>query len=314
MTVMNLDMSPVVRGALTFIPGMASLLPERAGETDSAKYCYGVWLKHLVMLHESGVRQMPATLAELGPGRSLGTGLAAMLCGVNHYRALDIVQHSSIETNLRIFDELVELFQKRAARPAKTWPDYDAHLDARLFPGHILTEEVLARTLAPRRVAQIRNAIVQGQSSGPQITIQYIAPWSENLIPAGTVDLVLSHTVLARVADPAAAYRALHTWLRPGGMMTHEIGFAFPSFTGQWNGYWSCPEPVWRIVRGRRSFAMNRLPCSAHLSLMEAQGFRFACKLKQYRDGIRRSQLAAQWRTLSDDDLSCAGLFVQAAK
>ena len=183
MTVMNINVSPVVKGVLTFIPGMSSLLPERAGQTNSARYCYGVWLKHLVMLHQSGVRTVPATLAELGPGRSLGTGLAAMLCGVNHYYALDLVQHSSIETNLRIFDELVELFQKRAARPAKTWPDYDAHLDARLFPGHILTEEVLARTLAPRRVAQIRNAIVQGQSSGPQITIQYIAPWSDSAMP-----------------------------------------------------------------------------------------------------------------------------------
>jgi len=314
MTVMNLDMSPVVRGALTFIPGMASLLPERAGETDSAKYCYGVWLKHLVMLHESGVRQMPATLAELGPGRSLGTGLAAMLCGVNHYRALDIVQHSSIETNLRIFDELVEMFQKRSPRPVKGWPDCDAQLDARLFPSHILTDDVLKRTLAPRRIADIRNAIVQGRSSGPQITIQYIAPWSDSAMPPESVDLVLSHTVLGRVADPAAAYRALYAWLKPGGMMSHQIGFAFPAFTGPWNGYWSYPEPVWRILKGRRPFVMNRLPCSAHLSLMETQGFRFVRALKQYREGLRRSQLAAQWRALSDDDLGCSGLFVQATK
>ncbi|HEY6863352.1 MAG TPA: methyltransferase domain-containing protein [Burkholderiales bacterium] len=315
MTVMNLNVSPVVKGALTFIPGFASLLPERAGETDSARYCYGAWLKHLVMLHQSGARTPLTTLVELGPGRSLGTGLAAMLCGVNHYYALDVVQHASIETNLRIFDELVEMFQKRAPRPAKSWPDYDAHLDARLFPVHILTDEVLKRALTPQRIANIRNAIVQGRSSGPQVTIQYIAPWAdESVIAPGTVDLVLSHAVLARVADPAAAYRACYRWLKPGGAMSHQIGFAFPAFTGPWNGYWACPEPLWRIFKGRRPFVMNRLPCSAHLSLMEAQGFRFACKLKQYRDGVPRSQLAAQWRTLSDDDLRCSGLFVQATK
>jgi hypothetical protein len=142
-----------------------------------------------------------------------------------------------------------------------------------------------------------------------------MVPWSDaSVIRPESVDLILSHAVLTEVADPAAAYKALHTWLKPGGLMTHQIGFTFHSFTGDWNGYWSCPEPIWRIFRGRRPFVMNRLPCSVHLELMEKQGFRFACKLKQYQDGIRRSQLASQWRKLSDDDLSCSGLFVQAMK
>jgi methyltransferase family protein len=311
---MSMNMSPVVKGALTFIPGMTSVLPQRAVRA-SARYCYGVWLKHMVMLHESGMRTLPTALAELGPGDSLGTGLAAMLSGVDHYYALDVVQHSSIEINLRIFDELVELFQKRAPRPVKGWPDYDPHLDRNLFPGHILTEEVLRRALAPQRLARVRNAIVQGRSSGPEVTINYLAPWAdERAIRPGSVDVVLSHDVLAEVADLEAAYRALHTWLKPGGLMTHQIGFACGSFTGHWNGYWSCPEPVWKIFKGRRPFVMNRQPCSVHLALVEKQGFRVVCKLKRYRNGIRRSQLASQWRSLSDDDLNCAGLFVQAVK
>jgi methyltransferase family protein len=311
---MTMNVNPVVKGALTFIPGMRSVLPER-GRTHSARYCYGVWLKHLVMLRESGMRTLPSALAELGPGTSLGTGLAAMLSGVDHYYALDAMRHSSIEVNLRIFDDLVELFQKRAPRPVKGWPDYDAYLDATLFPSHILTDALLKRTLAPQRLARIRNAVVQGQSSGPEITIRYIAPCAdEGVAPAESVDVILSHAVLSGVADPAAAYRALHAWLKPGGLMTHQIGFTFHHFTGHWNGYWSCPEPVWKIFKGRRVFVMNRLPCSVHLDLMEKQGFRFVCKMKLYREGLRRSQLATQWRGLSDDDLNCAGLFVQATK
>jgi hypothetical protein len=312
---MTLNVKPVVKGALTFIPGMTTFLPEGGGQTNSARYCYGVWLKHLVMLHESGLRTIPTTLAELGPGMSLGTGLAAMLCGVDHYYALDVVQHSSIEINLRIFDELVEMFQKRAPRPVKGWPDYDAYLDASLFPSHILTDELLKRTLAPQRLARIRNAIVQGRSSGPEVTIQYMVPWADaSVIRPESVDVILSHAVLTEVADPEAAYRALHTWLKPGGLMTHQIGFVFHQFTGDWNGYWACPEPVWKIFRGRRPFVMNRLPCSVHVAMMERQGFRFLCKLKQYEDGIRRSQLASLWKGLSDDDLNCSGLFVQATK
>jgi methyltransferase family protein len=315
MVPMNLNVKPVVKGALTFIPGMTSVLPEGGGQTNSARYCYGVWLKHLVLLRESGMREIPRTLAELGPGMSLGTGLAAMLCGVDHYYALDVVAHSSTEINLRIFDELVEMFQKRAPRPVKGWPDYDLYLDANLFPSHILGDELLRRTLAPQRIARIRNAIVQQQASGPDVTIKYMVPWSdERVIRPDSVDLILSHAVLTEVADPQAAYRALHSWLKPGGLMTHQIGFSFHHFTGDWNGYWTCPEPLWKLFRGRRPFVMNRLPCSVHLDLMERQGFRVVCKLKQYQQGVRRSQLASQWRALSDDDLNCSGVFVQATK
>jgi hypothetical protein len=311
----TMNVNPVVKGALTFIPGMTSVLPEGGGQTNSARYCYGVWLKHMVLLRESGMRTIPTALAELGPGMSLGTGLAAMLSGVDRYYALDVVQHSSIEINLRIFDELVEMFQKRAPRPVRGWPDYDSYLDARLFPSHILTDEWLKRTLAPQRLARIRNAIVQGQSSGPEVSIKYMAPWAdERVIRPESVDVILSHAVLTEVADPEAAYRALHTWLKPGGLMTHQIGFSFHHFTGHWNGYWSCPEPVWKIFKGRRPFVMNRLPCSAHVAMMERQGFRFVTRLKLYEDGLRRSQLASQWRALTDDDLNCAGLFVQAVK
>ena len=315
MVPINMNMNPVLKGALTFIPGMTSFLPEGGGQTNSARYCYGVWLKHMVMLHQSGMRTVPASLAELGPGMSLGTGLAAMLSGVDRYYALDVVQHSSIEVNLRIFDELVELFQHRAPRPVKGWPDYDAYLDARLFPSHILTDDVLKRTLAPERLARIRNAIVQGQAPGADISIKYLAPWAdERVIRPESVDVIFSHVVLTEVADPAAAYRALYTWLKPGGLMSHHIGFMFYYLTGHWNGYWSCPETVFKVLKGRRPFVINRLPCSVHLDLMQKQGFRFTCQLKRYENGLRRSQLAARWRTLSDDDLNCAELFVQATK
>ena len=315
MVPINMNMNPVLKGALTFIPGMTSFLPEGGGQTNSARYCYGVWLKHLVLLHESGMRAMPSTLAELGPGMSLGTGLAAMLCGVDHYYALDVVQHSRVETNLRIFDELVEMFRRRAPRPTQGWPDYDRHLDADLFPSHILTDELLARTLAPQRLARIRSAVTNPEASGPEVTIKYMAPWADaRVIRPGSVDVIFSHAVLTEVADPEGAYRALHSWLKPGGLMSHHIGFSFHYFTGHWNGYWSCPETLFRVLKGRRPFVINRLPCSVHLDLMEKQGFRFLCDLRRYEDGIRRSQLAARWRGLSDHDLRCAELFVQAVK
>lgn len=307
---------PVVKGALTFVPGMQRLLPESGGHTRSAAYCYGVWLKHLALLSASGLRAVPRTLAELGPGDSLGTGLAAMLSGADHYRALDVVEHSSIDANLRVFDELVELFRRRSRRPVKGWPDFDRHLDERLFPGRILSEEGLEASLAPARLAAIRDAIAHpGEKEGP-VTIQYVAPWfDEGAIRRESIDLIISHAVLGEVVDLDKTYRALHTWLKPGGWMSHQIGFEFHGISGDWNGYWACPEPLWRVIKGRRPFVINRQPRSVHLGLLRRNNFDVVLALENRSDeGIRRSQLSAPWQGMSDDDFHCSGLFVQARK
>lgn len=312
---LRLNVAPLVKGGLTFIPGMARLLPETVGAPASAEYCYGVWLKHLVLLRQNGLREMPRTVAELGPGNSLGTGFAALLSGAERYLALDVVAHATTERNLKVFDELVDLFHRRAPRPRRGWPDYDRHLDRNLFPGHILTEDLLRVTLAPARIARIRDAIA-GLDQGGNGTIAYMVPWSdENVIKPDSVDLIVSHAVLGQVDDLPATYRALTRWLKPGGVMSHQIGFEFASFTGAWNGYWACPAPLWKIIRGRRDYGINRLPGSTHLDLLAEQGTRIVCALRNFRhDGTPRSHLAAPWRGLSDDDLYCSELFVQATK
>src|SRR5437879_4645465 len=134
-----MQLTQVVKGAATYIPGLYELVSRRrTGGTDTAAYCYEVWLKHLVMLWANGLRTIPDTIAELGPGDSIGTGLAALLSGVNHYYALDVVRYTNTARNLAIFDQLVEMFQRRAARPSKGWPDFDQYLDANLFPSRIL--------------------------------------------------------------------------------------------------------------------------------------------------------------------------------
>ena len=71
--------------------------------------------------------KMPNTLAELGPGDSIGVGLASMLCGVNNYYALDVERYANIERNLQVLDELVALFESRSERPTKGWPDFDKY-------------------------------------------------------------------------------------------------------------------------------------------------------------------------------------------
>ena len=72
---MNMRVGPIVKGSLTYIPGLKDvLLKKDTGGTNSARYCYDVWLKHLTMLGANGMESIPNTLAELGPGDSIGIG------------------------------------------------------------------------------------------------------------------------------------------------------------------------------------------------------------------------------------------------
>ena len=53
----------------------------KGGKAPSASYSYDVSMKHLWSLWKNGVRKLPETVVELGPGQSLGVGLAALLFG-----------------------------------------------------------------------------------------------------------------------------------------------------------------------------------------------------------------------------------------
>src|SRR5262245_22309033 len=110
----------LIFSAITLIPGVASLPPishilqEKAkgtGGSVSAEYCYSVWLRHLVTAAECGLNSDPKTVAELGPGDSLGVGLAALLSGAERYYALDVVEHANAAHNIVVLDALVELFR-----------------------------------------------------------------------------------------------------------------------------------------------------------------------------------------------------------
>ncbi|MBU8869996.1 MAG: class I SAM-dependent methyltransferase [Gemmatimonadales bacterium] len=260
--------------------------------------------------------RIPHTLAELGPGDSLGIGFSAMLCGVDKYFALDVVEYSNNPRNLEIFDELVDMFRARAPRPTKGWPDFDEFLDTRLFPSHILTDELMESALSPERVASIRRAIQNLGQTVDGISISYVVPWSNpEIIEHSSVDLVISHSVLEHVSDLEATYHALYSWLKPQGRISHQIDFTSHGLSNEWNGYRAYSQWLWKIILGKRTFLINREPYSTHLDLILHSGFQLDIVLKRIQiDGIPRNKLDKSWKAISDEDLNCSGVFLQATK
>lgn len=314
---MIVSLPSLMVGLASRVPGVASLTARRTGGSNSARYCYSIWMRHLVHLHSNGLPTRFGAMAELGPGDSLGIGLAALLSSVDRYVGLDRTSYAEPARNLAIFDELVGLVRSRADIPdERELPRVFPRLPSYAFPHHILPEEQLEAMLSPARLAALRDAL-RMPSASPRMSdlIAYVAPWTSDSLPADSVDLVLSQTVLQLPEDLPAVYRAMATWLKPGGIMSHEVDFKSIGRTQEWNGHWACSDRTWRLVQGRRRNHMNRLPVSAHRTMLGEFGLDFVKSVVEMRDdGITRMQLAPRFAGLSQVDLSTASALMLSRK
>lgn len=305
----------VLKGVLSRMPILNRLACRTSGGTVSARYCYSVWLRHLVKGYESGlIGGRLNRVAELGPGDSFGVGLGSLLSGADEYYALDGVRMASVQTNLKVLDELVQLFERREPIPAEAeFPEVLPRLNNYLFPGDILPEPLLKAALAPRRIDELRAAL-RGEVGG-RIRIHYIAPWTNShQAPDGVVDMAFSQAVLEHVDDVPGTYAALRRWLRPGGFMSHTIDFRSHQTTRDWYGHWTLGDWGWQLIRGNLVYLLNRWPHSGHVSAMEKTGFRVAAAAKCNASPAPRDALSSRFKWLTDEDLSTSSVFIQAVK
>ena len=311
-----MSITAIVKGLATFVVP-PSWYNRSQGRTLSARYCYSVYLRHLVKLAEAGADTNPASVAEIGPGASIGTGLAALIAGAERYYGFDIKAYGSSPRSLAVFDELVALFTARAPIPGEDeFPRIKPALDMLEFPGHILTPARLKRSLADERLARLRRALTPEGMAGPDPVVAYVAPWfDDGLVRPASIDWIFSQAVMEHVDEIAATYRACLVWLRPGAPMSHQIDFKSHGTADTWNGHWAYSDFAWRAVRGARLYLISRAPHSAHREAVEAAGFELLSDLRVERtDGLPRERLARRFRTLDERDLTTAGAFMIARK
>jgi SAM-dependent methyltransferase len=290
-------------------PVLAILRRRRRGgiETLSARYCYAVWLRHLVKARDSGQSTDPRAVAELGPGASLGVGIAALLSGAERYVALDVIRHATGSANLAVFDELVDLLTQRTPIPGPDeYPEIRPSLGSLGFPSDILSDDRLQVSLAVERLGRLRELVRLEQ-------IEYVVPWDDPaVIERGSIDLVFSQAVMEHVADLRHAYAAMYRWLKPGGLMSHQIDFRAHGTSPAWNGHWAYRRWLWRVTQGS---PINRQPLSRHLAAIQEVGMSLVTvEAEQTDQGLNRDALAADWRWLTDGDLECPGVFIQAIR
>ncbi|MCL1826450.1 MAG: hypothetical protein FWG20_00210 [Candidatus Cloacimonetes bacterium] len=284
--------------------------------SDSARYCYAVWLRHLVLSFQNGLEAVPQRVAEFGPGDSLGIGLAALLSGSAEYTAFDSLSHANTERNQKVLHELVALFSERANIPdEQEFPDMKPLLHDYSFPVHILPENLLQNTLKKERIANIESALLA--ENQPEVKISYFAQWQTHNIPENSVDYIISQRVLEHIDSLAGTYHLFSKILSAGGMMSHDIDFRSHRHSKYWNGHWAFSDKYWKLICGKLPYLLNRQTYSEHVLLIQQAGLNIIYEDK-YADistpAIDRKKLSLRFSNMSDDDLQTQTAFIIAKK
>lgn len=311
----------LTKGIATRVPLLYRTFGQRHTNLDlseaTADYSYSVWIKHLAKLHETAGCGVPEVIAEVGPGDTLGTGVAALLSGATRYIGVDVLPFARTGPTMEVAHGLVPLFATRRPCEGEGVPRFQHILDKNGFLSSVLTDDLLSRTLDPARVEAILedvSSVVRGVVPKNGF-VTYVAPITESAIPIASVDFLLSHSVLEHVSDPKESMRMFHKWLKPGAIMSHLFDLRSHGITRAWDGHRAFGERAWSVAVGARPFVINRLPFADLVNIVESSGFRILLALRhQCEPTLSRDQLAKVWQRQSDEELSTDGGFIQAQR
>lgn len=306
---MNIPIKPIIKGLLSYTPLKPFIVRKGTGGTNSARYCYSVWLRHLVLLHENGMKHKPKIVAELGPGDSIGIGLAALITGAEKYYAFDVIKHTKLKDNIIILEELIDLFNSRASIPREDeFPELRPILDCYSFPKHLFNNFYLDKS----KIKKIKSDLMTGGGE----TIKYIVPWNgAEKIEANTVDLIFSQAVMEHIIDLENAYQIMYKWLKIEGFISHQIDYKAHETHTVWNGHWNYNYLLWKIIMHGRSYPINRLPHSEHEKLIKRAGFDILNQIKvESNRGMKREILRQPYSDLDNKDLITTSAHIIAQK
>jgi len=296
----------ITKGVLTAVPIISRWRSSRGatGGTDSPRYCYSVWLRHLLLLDRYGFSIKSAHVGELGPGDSIGIGLAALISGASHYTGLDIVPFSRRADLEDIFEKLVQMYSHREPIPDHNeFPFLRPKLGSYEFPNHLIDWADFKD-----RIKIVRHELRNGVNRGEHV--RYEAPWNaRDEILSGSLDLVFSQAVLEHIDTLEETYQGMFDWLKPGGYASHVIDFSAHHLSPVWNGHWAYSDTEWRLVRGRREFLLNREPLTTHLTYAKKAGYEVLLASPVYDNhGLSVQSFAKRFRQLDAEDARTRGV------
>lgn len=311
---MIVNLRPFIRGLGSYIVPREMMSRKGTGGSNSAEYCYGVWLRHIIQLKKSGIITDFSNIkriAEFGPGDSLGIGIAGIYSGAIEYFALDVIEHADIQRNKKVSDDIFRLFLQKAPVPnGEEYTNVNPLLTDYGYPAGLfsMTDDDLMQVKAKIDLSL--------EKRSQEIRIEYLVPWDKvSGGVSGSMDLIFSQAVMEHVDDISDAYQAMYRWLRPGGIISHQIDFKAHETSKFWSGHWYISDRKWRILMHGRKYIINRTMLSDHLESVKSVGF----QIKNVVPVIKENPLYLKRklnykREVSDIDLTTSSCLIQAVK
>jgi len=307
---------PLLRGLASYILPAKLFRRPGSGGTFSSEYCYSVWLRHLVQLKTKGLidnMEQIKNLAEIGPGDSLGIGLAAIYTGVENYYAFDVIKHANLSKNNIINNELLSFFQSKKEIPhgSHQLRNTNPVLENYKFPENLLNHDSGWYGI---RHDLIKKYLDNNEAAGTGIS--YVVPWMGKVHNnVKDIDLIISQAVMEHVDDIDFAYAEMYRWLKVGGIVSHQVDFKAHEMTEEWDGHFYLKDSVWSVLAHGRKYPMNRLPLTAHLKSLEKNGF----KIKNIIPVIRENSFPHKKNQItgvefSKEDYITSSALIQAVK
>lgn len=269
----------------------------------------------MVTLKEKNIDYSLLNVAEIGPAGSMGVGIAALISGAKTYTVLEALKFKNLEMNLKLFQELIELFQKQSDIPDENeFPKINIRLKSYKFPYDLFPSNQLQGILNKQRLDEISNALVQVYDN--KGIIKYYAPWENHKnIPIESFNFVFSRAAMEHVKDFQSIYRITFKNLVHGGVMLHDIEYHSHRTSKYWNGHWCYNSFIWNIIVGSRKFLLNRGTHSMHLKSIRDLQFIVQSESRNFKESkIKKDMLSKEFKHIPDDDLITFGGVIIASK
>ena len=204
----------------------------------------------------------------------------------------------------------MELFADRCEIPhdgefVRLFPYVEDHA----FPA-AFSDGWMSKALAPARLGRIRAEILAGGGDMIKVNVGAAGPQTKC-----QVDWIASHSVLEHVEDLEPMYRLFNLLLAPDGVMTHLIDFSSHGLTRAWNGHWALNDLQWTILRGRRTYLINRHPLERHQELLARNRFAATMtRLHRRVDGFLKASFKSPFDRMSSVDASTHMAFMVVEK
>ena len=267
---------PYLAGLSTYVPGLHNFAPLSAAE--SSIYATSVFVRHISnYLQHQEEKVLPNVILELGPGNSVGFGLAAMLLYECDYMSLDVGEFFDPTINLVALDEIYEQLS------AGTFDSSDISID--FMPKNRNTIQVHdIQTLSPSETTITdRYNLLRSRIQEP-LPCPLKERWTTPILQKETnsiflssrrfpnptrVEAVFSQAVLEHIDDLPGLFIHLVSTGAPNAVHSHHVDLSCHNLTREWNGHWAFSDAQWRIIRGRRPQFINRAPESYLLTLFK---------------------------------------------